>query len=81
MPIYSLTTTPATMPDLADYMTTQEAADKLGYHVESVRRMLRDKELAGVKWGKSWFVLRKSVEEYQRQTAGMSKFDPRRGNQ
>jgi len=69
------------MPDLTDYMTTQEAAEKLGYHVESVRRMLRDQELEGVKWGKSWFVLRASIKEYQKQTEGMSKFDPRRGNE
>jgi len=62
-------------------MTTQEAAEKLGYHVESVRRMLRDKELDGVKWGKSWFVLRESESKYQEQTNGMSKFDPRRGNE
>jgi excisionase family DNA binding protein len=50
--------TSETMPDLADYITIQDAAKKLGYHVESVRRMLRDKVLDGVKWGKSWFVLR-----------------------
>jgi len=50
--------TSETMPDLADYMTIQDAAKKLGYHVESVRRMLRDKGLDGVKWEKSWFVLR-----------------------
>jgi hypothetical protein len=50
--------TSETMPDLADYTTIQDAAEKLGYHVESVRRMLRNQGLDGVKWGKSWFVLR-----------------------
>ena len=62
-------------------MTTHEAADMLGYHIESIRRMLRDRELDGIKWGKSWFVLRESVNEYLKQTEGMSKFDPRRGNE
>ncbi len=39
------------MPDLTDYVTTQEAADKLGYHVDHVRRMLREKDLQGQKAG------------------------------
>ncbi|MBN2549941.1 MAG: helix-turn-helix domain-containing protein [Anaerolineales bacterium] len=68
------------MPDLADYMTTQEAAAKMGYHLESVRRMLRDQELRGIKWGREWLVLRKSVEEYLKRAEGLGKFDPRRGN-
>lgn len=68
------------MPDLNDYITTQEAAEKLGYHVESIRRMLRDEELDGMKWGKSWFVLRESINYYKKRTEGMAKFDPRRGN-
>lgn len=68
------------MPDLKDYMTTEEAATRLGYHLESIRRMLRDGELKGIKVGRTWLVLRKSVEEYLKQTDGMDKYDPRRGN-
>ena len=68
------------MPDLADYMTTEEAAKRLGYHLESIRRMLRDKELDGVKLGREWLVSRKSVEKYLKDNAGLGKFDPRRGN-
>ena len=81
MPIYSLTTTPATMPDLADYMTTQEAANKLGYHVEHVRRMLREGDLKGLKVGNMWFVHKPSVDRYIQANAGLDKYDPRRGNQ
>jgi len=69
------------MPDLKDYVTTEEAAKALGFHIESVRRMLRDKELEGLKVGYMWFVAKKSVAEYKKQTEGLGKYDPRRGNQ
>lgn len=70
-----------TMPDLAEYLTTQEAARILGYHVESIRNMLRSGELQGIKWRREWLVSKGSVEKYRVSTAGMEKFDPRRGNQ
>lgn len=78
-----LTYTPARkpgrlMPDLANYVTTQEAAVLLGYHVEHVRRMLREGDLKGRKVGYMWFVTKDSVEKYRKDTAGMEKFDPRR---
>jgi excisionase family DNA binding protein len=67
------------MPDLADYMTTEEAARKLGFHVKSIRNMLASGKLEGIKVGTAWLVSRKSVEKYLKETAGMSKNDPRRG--
>jgi excisionase family DNA binding protein len=67
------------MPDLTLYMTTEDAAKKLGYHPESIRRMLRDKELEGLKWGSYWLVSKKSIDKYQRKNDGLNKFDPRRG--
>jgi len=69
-----------TMPDLAEYMTTQEAAQVLGFHVKSIPSMMKDKELDGVRFGKVWLVSRKSVQEYLEKTKGMSKNDPRRKN-
>jgi excisionase family DNA binding protein len=69
------------MPDLSDYMTTQEAAKALGYHVESIRRLLREGDLQGLKVGTLWLVQRASVTEYIQKNAGLDKFDPRRGNQ
>jgi excisionase family DNA binding protein len=68
------------MPDLTLYMTTEDAAQRLGYHLESIRRMLREKELEGKKWGRYWLISKKSVEEYKKRNDGLSKFDPRRGN-
>lgn len=68
------------MPDLADYMTTEEAAQALAFHVEHIRRMRRQGKLTGKKVGAMWFISKQSVEEYKRETQGMEKFDPRRGN-
>lgn len=67
-----------TMPDLAEFYTTQEAAEKLGFHVKTIPMMLRNKTLDGVKFGRSWLVSKKSVAEYLKKTDGMSKNDPRR---
>jgi excisionase family DNA binding protein len=69
------------MPDLTNYMTTQEAAQELGYHIDHVRRMLREGDLQGQKVGNMWFVYKPSVDEYIQKNAGLDKFDPRRGNQ
>ncbi len=66
------------MPDLTEFMTTQEAANKLGFHVRSIPKMVRDKILDGVRFGRDWLVSRKSVEDYLAKTKDMSKTDPRR---
>jgi len=68
------------MPDLRDFITTEEAARILQFHVEHVRRLLREGDLKGEKIGTAWLVLKKSVEEYIKETEGMNKFDPRRAN-
>ena len=67
-----------TMPDLAEFMTTQEAAEKLGFHVKRVPTMVKNKTLEGIRFGRVWLVSRKSVQEYLEKTKGMSKNDPRR---
>jgi excisionase family DNA binding protein len=66
-----------TMPDLAEYMTTQEAALKLGFHVKSIPMMVKNKTLEGVRFGRAWLVSRKSVDEYLQKTKGMGKRDLR----
>ncbi|MBI5714426.1 MAG: helix-turn-helix domain-containing protein [Chloroflexi bacterium] len=68
------------MPDLDDYLTTESAAKELDFHVEHIRRMLRDGDLKGLKMGHGWLVSRKSVADYKKLTKGMDKRDPRRGN-
>ena len=80
MTVFTPTRTKAkdTMPDLAEFMTTQEAAEKLGFHVKTIPMMVRNKTLEGVRFGRAWLVSRKSVAEYLKKTEGMSKNDPRR---
>jgi excisionase family DNA binding protein len=69
-----------TMPDLAEFITTEEAAKKLKLHIVTVRNMIRSQKLEGVKiGGKTWLVSKKSVEDYRVETEDMSKNDPRRG--
>lgn len=66
------------MPDLAEFMTTQEAANKLGFNVRSIPYMIKSKTLEGIRFGRTWLVAKKSVDEYRKKTHGMSKNDPRR---
>jgi excisionase family DNA binding protein len=66
-----------TMPDLAEYMTTADAAKKLGFHVKSIPMMVKNKTLEGVRFGRAWLVSRRSVDEYLKKTKGMGKRDLR----
>ena len=66
-----------TMPDLAEFMTTQAASKRLKFHPETVRRLVRDGVLEGTKWGKEWLVTKTSVEKYIKQF-GENKFNSRR---
>jgi excisionase family DNA binding protein len=66
------------MPDLNEFMTTEEAAKKLGFNVRSIPYMIKSETLEGVRFGRSWLVSKKSVKEYIKKTDGMSKNDPRR---
>lgn len=66
------------MPDLAEFYTTQEAAEKLGFTLQGVSKLIRTKKLSAVRFGRSWLVDKKSVAEYLKKTDGMSKNDPRR---
>jgi excisionase family DNA binding protein len=67
-----------TMPDLSEFMTTQEAAEKLGYSVGSIRNMVYQKKLDGIRFGRSLLIPKKAVKDYLEQTKGMNKHDPRR---
>jgi excisionase family DNA binding protein len=66
------------MPDLADYMTVQETAEKLGFHVDHVRRMRRQGVLEAFKIGSTWLISKASVDQYLASTAGTGKHDPLR---
>jgi excisionase family DNA binding protein len=66
------------MPDLNEFISTEEAAEKLKYHVEHVRRMMREGSIAGLKIGRTWLVRREALDSYMKRTSKMAKHDPRR---
>jgi excisionase family DNA binding protein len=66
------------MPDLAEFMTTEQAAEKLGFTVVSVRNLVYKKKLESLRFGRALLIPKKAVEEYLEKTRGMSKNDPRR---
>lgn len=70
--------TTITMPDLNEFMTTTEAAEKLGFNSRSIPYMVKNKTLEGVRFGRAWLVSKKSVKDYLSKTKGLSKNDPRR---
>jgi excisionase family DNA binding protein len=67
-----------TMPDLAEFMTTDQAAKALDYTVESVRQMVYKKKLESIRFGRTLLIPKKAVKAYLEKTKGMSKHDPRR---
>jgi excisionase family DNA binding protein len=70
--------TPNTMPDLEDFYTTQEAAEKLDLTIRAVNRLVTSKKLDGLWVGRMYLISRVSVKSYQDKTRDMSKNDPRR---
>jgi excisionase family DNA binding protein len=61
---------------MPDYITTEEAAEILGYNVKSVRRLVRRGVLYAEKKVGVWLIPREVVEEYKRSVEGKSKHDP-----
>ena len=47
-----------------EWITTTEAAKISGYHIEHVRRLLREGQINARKWGKEWMVDKNSLREY-----------------
>ena len=66
------------MPDLAEFVTTEEAAKMLDFTVASVRQLVYKKKLESLRFGRSLLIPKKAVKEYLEKTRGMSKNDPRR---
>jgi len=66
------------LPDLNEFVSTEEAAERLKYHVEHVRKMMREGSIAGLKIGRTWLVKREALDSYMKRTAKMAKHDPRR---
>jgi len=78
MPSRSVLERKRDMPDLNEFISTEEAAEKLKYHIEHVRRMMREGSIEGVKIGRTWLVRRTALDGYMKRTAKMAKHDPRR---
>jgi excisionase family DNA binding protein len=68
----------AIMPDLEEFLTTEEAAKKLGFTIASVRNLVYKNKLESVRFGRSILIPKKAVKEYLDKTRGMNKKDPRR---
>ena len=66
------------MVDLKEFMTTAQAAERLGIDVQTVRRLARQGILVSEKFGHATLILISSVAEYQIMVAGKSKNDPTR---
>lgn len=66
------------MPELTGFLTTQEAAALLGFHVNHVRRMIKRGDLISKRVGHMLFVSSESVKGYKEKTEGFSKFDNRK---
>ncbi len=48
-----------------NYLSSKEAADKLGYTIQHTRFLMREGKLEAVKFGRDWMVVRESVTEYK----------------
>lgn len=59
--------------DLAQYVTTKQAADMLGVIPTQINRLLLDGKLKGFKPGHDWLVYKPSVEEYFRTKSAKGK--------
>ncbi len=74
-----LSPTSNTMPDLDLYFSVKDAAAKLGFTVQGVGKLVRQKKLEAVKVGSMYLVLKESVAQYKNATQGISKRNPHRG--
>ncbi len=52
------------MTPIDDWLTTTEAAEISGYHVERIRELLREDKIKGRKWGQAWMISRDSLMLY-----------------
>ena len=64
------------MPDLTNFVTTDEAAQELGFHVNHIRRMVRRGDLEIMRVGQMIFISSESIKEYKDKTKGFDKHSP-----
>lgn len=61
---------------MEDWLTTYEATRVSGYNPDYIRQLIRSQKVRGRKWGLSWQVSRRSLEEYVKKA---EKLGERRG--
>ena len=49
---------------MEDWLTTYEAVQISGYELDYIRKLVRANKITGRKWGQSWQVSRKSLEQF-----------------
>jgi excisionase family DNA binding protein len=49
---------------MEDWLTTYEAVQLSGYELDYIRKLVRAKKITGRKWGQSWQVSRRSLQEF-----------------
>ena len=54
----------APTPPLEEWLTTTQAAELAGYHVNHIRRLLQETAIEGRRWGNAWMVSRASLTCY-----------------
>ena len=54
-----------------ELITTQEAAENLGYTIQHTRLLIRRGQIEATKFGRDWLVVRESVVEYK--TSGIKR--------
>jgi excisionase family DNA binding protein len=62
------------MAQFEDFVTVIDAAERLGIHPESVRRLIRQERLPAKKFQNSWLIARDVLEQFA------SGYDKRPGN-
>lgn len=50
------------------YITTAEAAQLTGYTDDYIRRLIRNEQVKGQRWGRTWMVSRASLLTYKRKS-------------
>ena len=68
---------------MPEWITTEEAAGLSGYHVNYIRRLMRQGKITGRKAGLMWWIDRESLRAYLQAIAelGLEKFNPHRSKQ
>jgi excisionase family DNA binding protein len=61
-----------------EWSTTKEAAELTGYAPTHIRRLIRNSQVEGKKFGRDWMVKREALLEYKRRMddLGTEKHDP-----